>query len=100
MAALLLRRRKPVPPAAKPGEPMRGLLGRALRRVVEAVEGERFDRIDLSFGHVERRIDDLETELAALLWGMAGAETAEERRAAIDAFATETMRAGLRHHRR
>ena len=37
------------------------------------------------FGHVEGRIDDLETTLAGILYRLADAETREERHAAITA---------------
>ena len=49
----------------------------------------------LSFGHVERRIDDLEAALIGALERIAVADTKEERLAAIDALceALPTMEA-------
>ena len=56
------------------------------------------EAVALSFGHVERRIDDLETALIAALERIAVAETAGERLAAIDALceALPTMKAQRR----
>ncbi|MDP8899928.1 MAG: hypothetical protein M3N33_02030 [Actinomycetota bacterium] len=48
--------------------------------------GHRFadpEEIALSFGHVEGRIDDLDTALIVALRGLADAETREERWQAI-----------------
>ena len=53
------------------------------------------EQIALGFGHVERRLDDLETALAEILAEMANAETPEERREALIAAATPTMRVRL-----
>ena len=63
-----------------------------------ASEERRFEdpeAIALSFGHVERRLDDLEAALIGALERIAVAETAEERLRALDELceALPTMKA-------